>query len=136
MLGRFFREGKVRPGFFLRGGESILVYFFRGDSIPDRFFRGKFHAGGKLYAATPALNTKTHESQKWEKYGSLNKTYKKQTNANNVVCRNKRYCNIQMCCLVMDPYIAWLIYSQNIPLYRCDNMLAKLHFSTDILTLT
>ena len=49
MQRRFFREGKVRPGFFFPRGNYILVYFFRGDSIPGRFFReGKFYAGETL----------------------------------------------------------------------------------------
>ena len=56
MLGRFFRGGgEVWPEFFFRGGKSKLVYFFRGDSIPGRFFRGEVLCGGKLYATTVAL---------------------------------------------------------------------------------
>ena len=54
MLGRFFRGGKVRPGFFFSAGENLYWYTFSGgDSIPGRFFRGEVLCGGKLYATTP-----------------------------------------------------------------------------------
>ena len=47
MLGRFFRRGKFRPGFFFSAGENLYWYTFSGgDSIPGRFFQGKFYAGG------------------------------------------------------------------------------------------
>ena len=56
MLGRFFRRGKVRPGFFFPRGKSILVYFFRGWFYPGAVFPGGggVLCGGKLYATTPA----------------------------------------------------------------------------------
>ena len=56
MLGRFFRGGKVRPGFFFSAGENLYWYTFSGgDSIPGRFFREKVLCGGKLYATTPGI---------------------------------------------------------------------------------
>ena len=55
MLGRFFRRGKVRPGFFFPRGKNLYWYTFSGgDSIPGRFFRGEILCGGNLYATTPA----------------------------------------------------------------------------------
>ena len=58
MLGRFFRRGKVQPGFFFPAGENLYWYTFSGgDSIPGRFFRGEVLCGGKLYATTPGLQS-------------------------------------------------------------------------------
>ena len=64
MLGRFFRGGKVRPGFFFSAGENLYWYTFSGgDSIPRRFFRGEVLCGGKLYATTPEVGFKTATSR-------------------------------------------------------------------------
>ena len=56
MLGRFFREGKVRPGFFFPRGKIYTGILFPG-AILSRggFSGGEVLCGGKLYATTPAL---------------------------------------------------------------------------------
>ena len=53
MLGRFFRRGKVRPGFFFPRGKSILVYFFRGRFYPGAVFPG----GSSMRGETLCYNT-------------------------------------------------------------------------------
>ena len=68
MLGRFFRQGKVRPWFFFPRGEINTGILFPGrfyPGIPGRFFRGgEVLCGGKLYATTPVSRCNvviTHE---------------------------------------------------------------------------
>ena len=47
MLGRFFRRGKVRPGFFFPRGKIYTGILFPGEILSwGGFSGGKFYAGG------------------------------------------------------------------------------------------
>ena len=55
MLGRFFRRGKVRPGFFFPRKNIYTGILFPGVILSrDGFSGGEVLCGGKLYATTPA----------------------------------------------------------------------------------
>ena len=53
MLGRFFRRGKVRPGFFFPRGKIYTGIVFPGVILSQAVFPGEVLCGGKLYATTP-----------------------------------------------------------------------------------
>ena len=59
MLGRFFRGGKVRPGFFFPWGKICTGILFRG-----RFYPGPVFPGGGGYAGKNiCYNTGRHSTR-------------------------------------------------------------------------
>ena len=65
MLGRFFRRGKVRPGFFFPRGKIYTGILFPGVILS----RGGF-SGGKFYAGGNSMLQQRHRCA-----GGLKKSY-------------------------------------------------------------
>ena len=62
MLWRFFPRGEGSAWVLFSAGENLYWYTFTGgDSIPGRFFPGEVLCGGKLYATTPGLRTRSNQ---------------------------------------------------------------------------